>query len=144
MNNKSLILGVVGLSVVSAFLLGIVISRGHLTTQNLKADIVSTLFQQDPVTGSATTTASSSKVLTSPLPLGTSATSPIYFSSVTRKLQYKMFFNIDPCALENLTIDGWQIMQIGSVTTLPNSGFDSNCQTRTFMGIDWAILQRER
>lgn len=144
MNNKSLILGVVGLSVFSAFLLGIVISRSLPPTQNLKANITSTLFQPDPAIASATTTATSSKVLPASLPLGTSATSPIYFFSVTRKMQYKMFFSIDPCALENLTIDGWQIMQIGSVTTLSNSGFDSNCQTRTFTGIDWAILQRER
>lgn len=155
MKNYTLVT-IIGLSVIISFLLGYEFGayRPSQPSQQLKADILSA-FSQTPFTGTltassslaATSTATSTISTSSPyiVSLLTSSSSPVNFYTVGKKMQYKLATNIDPCTLERLSNDGWQIFTAGSATNdMPNLGYNIDCQTRSYIGIDWAIFQRER
>lgn len=141
MNKLYVFGGILALSVILSFLLGHMLEADQFPLgKKLGADVYSSLSQ-------ASSSSVSSTSPSSPLPiiaLANSSSSPIYLYSLIRKAQYKLLTNFDPCTLEKLASAGWQINQIGSVTSLANIGYDNDCQTRTYWGIDWALLERER
>lgn len=151
--------GILGLLTLSSFLLGYGFGAHHSPLdQRLKADIFSAFSQTS--SSPATSTASSSLSLTASAPLPatstptlspsvvsllTSSSSPVNFYSVNKKMQYKILLSVDPCTIERLSNSGWQIFTIGTVTSdLLNFGYDTDCQSKVYIGIDWALFVRER
>ena len=107
-----------GAALVGAFLLGHFLKP----TPSLQADIFSSLSS-----ASSTTSATSSAAVS---------------QNTTTTFEYKLYQNFDLCTLNKLGGQGWHVLQIGSVITLPN--FDTDCKSLNSNSIDWVILERQK
>lgn len=128
-----------GLYVLASFTLGVLATAFFMQMYPANTSVASrgtTPLQTASVVGSATNpevATTTSDVLL-----------PVDEAPAPKKYEYKFLRDVDPCTMNKLGADSWQISQFG--TNIETTyGYDGNCRNgKMYDVIDWTLFSREK